>query len=202
MVWEGAIRGDSRQLPRSGMSDAASQLLRTDDGYADQNHPLSTSGKASPDVRRDEQHASARAPRAFRNGDTPTVAGHHGRFNLRLRLSPQLRPLFIWIKGVGIVHRSLRRPRLAGRRAFRNIGDRVGQGRDTTAEPDPDVGAASVHRLKDGDRLAFLHSLADQRRALGTDIAQLGAAIAEDGNGVLVVGLVGSRCSSTASPGA
>jgi len=88
---------------------------------------------------------------------------------------------------VGIVDWSLRRPRLAGRRALRNIGDRVGQGRDTTSEPDPDVGAASVHRLEDSDRLAFLHPLADQRRALGADIAQLGAAVAEDGNGVLVV---------------
>jgi len=88
---------------------------------------------------------------------------------------------------VGIVHRSLLRPRLAGRRALRNIGDRVGQGRDTTFEPYPDVGAAPMHRLEDGDRFAFLHPLADQRRALGADIAQLSAALAEDSNGVLVV---------------
>jgi len=90
---------------------------------------------------------------------------------------------------VGIVDRSLRRPRLAGWRAFRNIGDWVGQGRHTASEPDPDIGAASVHRLEDGDRLALLHSLADQRRALGADVAQLRPAFAEDGNGVLVVGV-------------
>jgi len=88
---------------------------------------------------------------------------------------------------VGIVDRALRRPRLAGRRTFRNVGDRVGQGRHPASEPYSDVGSASVHRLKDGDRFAFLHSFADQWRALGADIAQLGAALAEDGNGVLVV---------------
>ena len=44
-----------------------------------------------------------------------------------------------------------------------------------------------MHRLKDGDRLAFLYPLADQRRALCADIAQLGAALAKYGNGVLVV---------------
>ena len=88
---------------------------------------------------------------------------------------------------MGIVHRSLRRPHLAGRLWLRNIGDRVGQGRDTASEPDPDIGSAPVHRLEDRDRLAFLHPLADQRRALGADIAQLNAALAEDGNVVLVV---------------
>jgi hypothetical protein len=66
---------------------------------------------------------------------------------------------------VGIVNRSLRRPRLPRRRAFRHIGDRVGQGRDTASKPYPDVSTAPVHRLEDGDRLAFLHPLADQRRA-------------------------------------
>jgi len=71
---------------------------------------------------------------------------------------------------VGIVHRSLRRPRLARRRALRNIGDRVGQGRRATSEPDPNIGPAAVHCLEDRDRLAFLHSLADQRRALGANI--------------------------------
>jgi hypothetical protein len=62
-----------------------------------------------------------------------------------------------------------------------------GQGRDTASEPDPDVCAASVYRLEEGDRFAFLDPFADQRRALGADIAQLGAAFAEDSNGVLVV---------------
>jgi len=88
---------------------------------------------------------------------------------------------------VGIVDRSLRRPRLAGRRTFRNVGNQVGQGRDTASEPDPDVCAASVYRLEDDDRFAFLDPFADQRRALGADIAQLSAAFAEDSNGVLVV---------------
>jgi len=68
---------------------------------------------------------------------------------------------------------------LARRRALRNIGDRVGQGRRATSEPDPDVGTTSVHRLKDGDRFAFFHPLADQRRSLGADVAQLRAALAE-----------------------
>ena len=63
---------------------------------------------------------------------------------------------------------------------------RVGQGRDTASEPDPDVCAASVHRLEDGGRLAFLPPLADQRRPRGADIAKLGAALAEDGNSVNV----------------
>jgi len=87
---------------------------------------------------------------------------------------------------VGIVHRSLRRPRLARRRALRNIGNRVGQGRRATSEPDPNIGPATVRRLENGGRLAFLHPLADQRRLLGANIAQLGAALAEDGNGVAV----------------
>ena len=85
-----------------------------------------------------------------------------------------------------IVDRALRRPRLAGRRALRSTGDRVGQVRDPASEPDADIGFATVHRLEDGDRFAFLHPRADQRRALGADIAQLGAALAEDGNGVIV----------------
>ena len=51
---------------------------------------------------------------------------------------------------MGIVNRSLRRPRLARRRAFQNIGDRVGHGRHPASEPYLDVSAASVHRLKDG----------------------------------------------------
>jgi len=76
---------------------------------------------------------------------------------------------------------------MAGRRAFRNIGDGGGLGWDTASEPYPDVGPATVHRLEDGDRFAFLYLLADQRRALGADIAQLGAALANDSNGVLVV---------------
>ena len=87
---------------------------------------------------------------------------------------------------MGIVDRSLRWTRLPGRRAFRDIGDRVGQGRDTAPEPDPDVGSASVHCLKKGHRLAFLHPLADQQRALGADIAQIHAAVTDDGGGVIV----------------
>ena len=86
-----------------------------------------------------------------------------------------------------IVDRALRRPRLAGRRALRSTGDRVGQVRDPASEPDADIGFATVHRLEDGDRFAFLHPLADQRRAFGADIAQLNAALAEDGNRVVVV---------------
>lgn len=66
---------------------------------------------------------------------------------------------------MGIVHLSLRRPRLAGRQALWNIGDWVGQGRRVTSEPYPDVGSAPVHRLKDGDRSAFFDPFADQRRA-------------------------------------
>jgi len=92
-------------------------------------------------------------------------------------LSPELGAYFVRVKCVGVINRSQSRPRLAERRAFRNIGDRVWQGRDTASEPNPDVGAASVHRLKHGDRLAFLHPLADKRRALGADIAQIGAAL-------------------------
>lgn len=80
------------------------------------------------------------------------------------------------LKGVGIVDRLLRRPSLAGRWALWSIGDRVGQGKHP----------ASVHRLKDGDRLAFRYPLADQRRPLGADVAQLRAALAEDGDRVIV----------------
>jgi len=75
---------------------------------------------------------------------------------------------------------------MAWRRALRNIGDRVGQGKDAAPEPDSDIASVPVHRLEDRDCLAFLHSLADQRRPLGANIAQLGAALAENGNGVIV----------------
>ncbi len=92
-------------------------------------------------------------------------------------LSAEFGAFLVRVKGVGIVYRSLRRPSLAGRWALCSIGDRVGQGRHP----------ASVHHLKDGDRLAFLYPLADQRRALCADIAQLGAALAKFGNGVLVL---------------
>ena len=78
--------------------------------------------------------------------------------------SAELWPVVVRIERVGIVNRSLRRPRLPRRRAFRHIGDRIGQGRDTASKPYPDVSTAPVHRLEDGDRLAFLHPLADQRR--------------------------------------
>ena len=101
-------------------------------------------------------------------------------------LRPKLGPFLISIERVGIVDRSLRWPRLARRRALRHIGDRVGQGRDTASEPYSDVSAASVHRLKNGDRLAFLHPLTDQRRPLRADIAQLSVALAEDGDRVIV----------------
>jgi hypothetical protein len=91
-------------------------------------------------------------------------------------LSAEFGAFLVRVKGVGIVDRSLRRPSLAGRWALWSIGDRVGQGKHP----------ASVHRLKYGDRLAFRYPLADQRRPLGADVAQLRAALAEDGDCVIV----------------
>jgi len=87
----------------------------------------------------------------------------------------------------GIVDQSLGRPRLAGRRGFWNSGDRLGPSKHPDSEPDPDVSAAFVHRLEDGDGFAFLHLLADQRRTVSAGIAHLNAALVDDGNGVLVV---------------
>ena len=40
--------------------------------------------------------------------------------------------------------------------------------------------------LKNGDRLAFLHPLADQQRTLGADIAQIHSAVTDDGSGIIV----------------
>jgi hypothetical protein len=94
---------------------------------------------------------------------------------------PELRPFLIRIERVGIVDRSLRL-RLPRGWAFRNIGDRVGQGRDTASEPDPDVGSASVHRLKDGDRFGFLHSSTNHVNVSGVDNTQPCAAMASSGH--------------------
>jgi hypothetical protein len=59
-------------------------------------------------------------------------------------------------------------------------------GRNATCEADPDVGSASVHCQKNGDRFAFLHPLADQQRTLGAGIAQIHAAVTEDDDGIIV----------------
>ncbi len=58
---------------------------------------------------------------------------------------------------MGIVHRSLCRPHLAGRLGLRNIRYRVGQGRQPASEPNPDIGSVPVHRLEYRGRLVFLH---------------------------------------------
>ena len=86
----------------------------------------------------------------------------------------------------GVVDQSLGRPSVAGRRPFWNSGDRVGQSKHAASEPDPDVGAAFEHRLKDGDGFAF-SLLADQRLTVSAGIAHRNSALVEDGNGVLVV---------------
>lgn len=63
---------------------------------------------------------------------------------------------------MGIVHRPRRGPHWARLRRLRTIRDRVGQGRDTAAEPDPGIGPVPVYRLEHGDRTArqdgFLNS--------------------------------------------
>lgn len=52
----------------------------------------------------------------------------------------ELRPFLIMIERVGIVGLSLLRARLALRRVLRNIGERVGLGRQLASEPDLDIG--------------------------------------------------------------
>jgi hypothetical protein len=56
---------------------------------------------------------------------------------------------------VGIVHRPRRGPHRARLRGPRIVRDRVGQGRDTASEPDPDIGPVPGHRLEHGDRAAW-----------------------------------------------
>lgn len=58
---------------------------------------------------------------------------------------------------MGIVHWALRRPYRAMLRGLRRIRDRVGQGRGTASEPEPDIGPVPVHRLEDRNCVVLLH---------------------------------------------
>lgn len=70
---------------------------------------------------------------------------------------------------------------------LRNIRNPVGQGRQPASEPDMDICPVPMHCLKDGGRVVFLQSFADQERTLGTDVAQSHAAFAPDRDCVFVV---------------
>lgn len=62
-----------------------------------------------------------------------------------------------------------------------------GQRRHVAVECDSDVRAKARRRLKHcNDVVPVTHVLADQRRALGGEIAELDAALAVDGDGVFV----------------